>query len=48
MAATAERLAETAHALLDKAKWLVIFVGGFDFAGDTMVRGTLLRASNRS
>ena len=37
VAATAERLAEFRSRPLDDAKWLVIFVDGFDFAGHTMV-----------
>jgi transposase-like protein len=37
VAATAERLAEFRSRPLDNAKWLVIFVDGFDFAGHTMV-----------
>ena len=37
VAATAERLAEFRSRPLDAAKWLVIFVDGFDFAGHTMV-----------
>lgn len=37
VAATAERLAEFRARPLDDAKWLVIFVDGFDFAGHTMV-----------
>jgi putative transposase len=35
--ATAARLAEFRSRPLDDAKWLVIFVDGFDFAGHTMV-----------
>ncbi|MFN2506924.1 MAG: IS256 family transposase, partial [Acidimicrobiales bacterium] len=35
--ATAERLGEFRSRPLDDAKWLVIFVDGFDFAGHTMV-----------
>jgi putative transposase len=37
VAATAARLAEFRSRPLDDAKWLVIFVDGFDFAGHTMV-----------
>jgi putative transposase len=37
VAATAERLGEFRSRPLDDAKWLVIFVDGFDFAGHTMV-----------
>lgn len=37
VAATAERLAEFRSRPLDDAKWLVIFIDGFDFAGHTMV-----------
>jgi len=37
VAATAERLAEFRSRPLGDAKWLVIFVDGFDFAGHTMV-----------
>ena len=37
VAATAERLAEFRSRPLHDAKWLVIFVDGFDFAGHTMV-----------
>lgn len=37
VAATAERLAEFRARPLDDAKWLVIFIDGFDFAGHTMV-----------
>ena len=37
VAATAGRLAEFRSRPLDDAKWLVIFVDGFDFAGHTMV-----------
>ncbi|MDQ4096386.1 MAG: IS256 family transposase [Actinomycetota bacterium] len=37
VAATAERLAEFRARPLDDARWLVIFVDGFDFAGHTMV-----------
>lgn len=37
VAATAGRLAEFRSRPLDEAKWLVIFVDGFDFAGHTMV-----------
>lgn len=37
VAATAGRLAEFRSRPLDGAKWLVIFVDGFDFAGHTMV-----------
>ena len=41
VAATAERLAEFRSRPLDDATLLVVFVDGFDFAGDTMVGGTL-------
>lgn len=37
VAATAERLAEFRARPLGDAKWLVIFIDGFDFAGHTMV-----------
>jgi putative transposase len=37
VAATADRLAEFRSRALDGARWLVIFVDGFDFAGHTMV-----------
>lgn len=37
VAATAERLGEFRSRPLHDAKWLVIFVDGFDFAGHTMV-----------
>lgn len=37
VAATAERLAEFRSRPLDDAKWLVMFIDGFDFAGHTMV-----------
>lgn len=44
VAATAERLAEFRARPLDDAKWLVIFVDGFDFAGHTMVGALGVRA----
>jgi len=35
--ATAERLAEFRSRPLDRERWLIVFVDGFDFAGHTMV-----------